>query len=252
MRWDPEQYGKFAGERSRPFYDLVRRVAADSPRRVVDLGCGSGELTTALAGRWPSAEVAGIDSSAEMIEQARASASSVSFSLGNLSEWEPDADVIVSNAALQWVPGHLEVFRRWASALPTGGWLAVQVPGNFDSPTHALMREVAARPRFERQLAGQLRRPGSPTPSRYAEVLLSAGLAADAWETTYVHVLHGERPVLEWMRGTGLRPVLTALPPTEAKAFEAEYAAALDEAYPATPDGTLLPYRRIFAVGHRG
>lgn len=251
MRWDPQQYGLFGAERSRPFVDLVARVGAENPRRVADLGCGPGELTVSLASRWPAAEVVGIDSSPEMIERATALGSPVAFSLGDLTDWAPDADVIVSNAALQWVPEHLEVLGRWARSLPGGGWLAVQVPGNFDAPSHVLMREVAARPRYERQLAGKLRLPSTLTSSRYAEVLLSAGLEADVWETTYVHVLHGERPVLEWVRGTGLRPILAALEPGEAAAFEAEYATALDDAYPATPHGTLLPFRRIFAVGHR-
>jgi trans-aconitate 2-methyltransferase len=253
MRWDPKQYGKFAGERSRPFFDLVSRVEAENPRRVVDLGCGPGPLTASLAERWPSAVVEGIDSSPEMIAQAGGLGARVEFSLGDLAAWEPpeDADVIVSNAALQWVPGQLDVFARWARAVPEDGWVAVQVPGNFDSPTHVLMRELAESARYAGRLAGVLRLPSTPEPSAYAQILLGAGLAADVWETTYTHVLPGERAVLEWMRGTGLRPVLAALPPDEATAFEAEYAAALDDAYPPTPHGTLLPFRRIFAVGHR-
>ena len=159
--------------------------------------------------------------------------------------------MLVSNAALQWVPGHLELFPRWFAAVAPDGWFAMQVPNNFDAPSHTLLRGVAALPRFASPLAGVLRPPSMPAPAEYASVLLAAGLHADVWETTYLHVLHGRRPVLEWMRGTALRPVLDVLSPAEAAAFEDELASRLEEAYPATDEGTLLPFRRIFAVGHR-
>src|SRR4051794_6208296 len=135
MVWDPQQYGRFAGERSRPFFDLVGRIGATAPRQVVDLGCGSGELTAQLVQRWPSAAVEGIDSSPEMIAAATPAAG-VTYRVADVTSWTPadDVDVIVSNATLQWVPSHRELIPRWAQALPTGGWLAFLVPGNFDSP----------------------------------------------------------------------------------------------------------------------
>src|SRR5262249_34987747 len=139
--WDPAQYLRFAGERSRPFHELMARVGAEDPKRVADLGCGPGELTAELTARWPGAEGTGLDSSAEMIEAARAcpapAAARIGWVLGDLRDWQPDGphDVIVSNAVLQWLPDHLDVLARWPALLAPGGWLAVQVPGNFDQPS---------------------------------------------------------------------------------------------------------------------
>jgi trans-aconitate 2-methyltransferase len=252
MHWDPEQYGRFARERDRPFLDLVARVGASAPARVVDLGCGPGALTGLLAQRWPNASVDGIDSSPEMI--AAASASGVTFRVGDIESWRPspDTDVVVSNAAFQWVPTHRSLLRDWAAALPSGGWLAWQVPGNFDSPSHALMRSLAESPRWKDRLGGVLRHEDPvDSPSAYAALLLDLGWDADAWETTYVHVLPGTHPVLEWVRGTGLRPVLAVLSAEERAEFEASFAALLRDAYPPGPAGTLFPFRRIFCVGHK-
>lgn len=254
VHWDPEQYARYADERGRPFLDLLARVGASAPRRVVDLGCGPGPLTALLAERWPDAAVEGIDSSAEMIASAAALGSRVGFRVGDAADWvmPADTDVLVSNATLQWVPEHRTLVPRWASALPPGGWLAFQVPDNFDSPSHVLMRTLAESPRWRSSLDGVLRHHDAvASAAEYADLLLGAGLAADVWETTYVHVLTGADPVLEWVRGTGLRPVLAALPDDERAEFEATYAAALREAYPPTPHGTLFGFRRIFAVGHR-
>jgi trans-aconitate 2-methyltransferase len=171
-----------------------------------------------------------------------------------VTSWTPpdDVDVIVSNATLQWVPSHRELIPRWANALPVGGWLAFQVPGNFDSFSHTLMRSLAESRRWRTSLAGILRHDDAVgRPTDYAGLLLSAGLSADVWETTYVHVLTGADPVLQWLRGTALRPVMAALPPASYAGFEEELAEQLRPAYPATAAGTLFPFRRIFAVGSR-
>jgi trans-aconitate 2-methyltransferase len=252
MQWDPEQYGKFASQRDRPFLDLVARVGARAPRRVVDLGCGPGTLTGLLAHRWPDASVEGIDSSPEMI--AAASASGVTFRVGDIASWRPgtDTDVVMSNAAFQWVPTHRSLLRDWARALPSGAWLAWQVPGNFDSPSHTLMRSLAESPRWKNRL-GEVLRHEDPvdSPSGYAALLLDLGWDSDAWETTYVHVLPGTDPVLEWVRGTGLRPILAVLSEAERVEFEASFAALLRDAYPPAGTGTLFPFRRIFCVGHK-
>jgi trans-aconitate 2-methyltransferase len=255
MRWDPQQYSRYADERGRPFLDLLGRVSASAPRRVVDVGCGPGALTALLAQRWPEAVIEGIDSSPEMIDAAAPLRSArLSFRVADAATWAPpqDIDVIISNATLQWLPGHERLLGRWAAALPAGGWLAFQVPGNFGSPSHALMRSLAESARWHDSLAGVLRHADAvATPERYAELLLGAGFAADVWETTYLHVLTGDDPVLEWVRGTGLRPVLASLSRDDQAAFEAEYAAALRAAYPRTDGRTLFPFRRIFAVGQR-
>lgn len=254
MRWDPTQYERYADDRGRPFHDLLARVAATDPHRVVDVGCGPGTLTAGLAQRWPTAMIEGLDSSAEMIETASALADDrVSFRLEDAATWIPpvDIDMIISNATLQWVPDHQPIVARWAAALRVGGWLAFQVPGNFGSPSHTIMRELAESPRWRGSLEGVLRHADAVAePSVYDALLRAAGLVADVWETTYLHLLAGEDPVLQWVRGTGLRPVLTALSKDDAAEFETQYGALLREAYPPTPQGTVFSFRRIFAVGH--
>jgi trans-aconitate 2-methyltransferase len=255
--WDPVRYLRFAGERARPFADLVSRIDAESPRAVVDLGCGEGALTASLAQRWPDARVTGVDSSATMLAAAAAHAvpGRVEFAPGDVRDWAPDGpvDVVVSNAVLHWVPGHEEILARWAGWLSPGGWVAVQVPGNFRAPTHALLTDLCRSPRWAARVAEAAPRPDAVAePADYLDVLTAAGLTADVWETTYLHVLTGPDPVLDWVRSTVLRPVLALLDEDDAAALTAEFAAALRAAYPARPDGTtLLPFRRIFAVGSR-
>ncbi|THJ67394.1 trans-aconitate 2-methyltransferase [Arthrobacter echini] len=255
MRWDPDLYARHAGHRGRPFVDLLARVAHPGPRRVVDLGCGPGQLTEALALRWPHAQVTGIDASPDMIAAAgqREVPANLSFDVGDLRDYTPGSDdVVVTNAALQWVPGHQELLAAWSAGLPPGGWIAVQVPGNFSAPSHVLMREHAASERWSARLGGVLRHEDAVgEPVDYLQLLLGAGLEADVWETTYQQVLAGEDAVLDWVRGTGLRPVLDVLSPQEGEEFEAGYGRRLREAYPRGPYGTVFGFRRIFAVGHR-
>ncbi|GHB60416.1 trans-aconitate 2-methyltransferase [Streptomyces viridiviolaceus] len=259
--WDPAQYLRHAGHRARPFTDLLARVPdlPGEPPRVADLGCGPGNVTTLLAGRWPTARITGYDNSAQMLERARQHASPtpgggrLDFAHADVRTWTPDEPygLIISNATLQWVPGHVELFAGWIAALAPGGTLAFQVPGNFDAPSHRLMRELAHSPRWRSRLADTLRHDDAVlTPGAYLAHLTAAGCTADVWETTYVHLLTGEDPVLDWVKGTGLRPVLTALDddPEARDAFVGEYRAALRAAYPAGPQGTPFPFRRVFAV----
>lgn len=257
MKWDPSKYAEFGNHRDRPFQDLVERIQATDPHQVVDLGCGPGNLTATLAERWPEARVVGLDSSGEMLAKAAPLAEKfggLEFTQRDIADWSPDGstDVVVTNAALQWVPGHQEMLGGWLSALKPGAWFAMQVPGNFSSASHSLMRELAESPRWRQQLAGVLRHDGVVgTPADYLGIMLDAGCSADAWETTYLQVLQGEDPVLEWVRGTGLRPVLAVLTAPDAAAFEKKYAALLREAYPPTGHGTVYPFRRIFAVARK-
>lgn len=264
--WDPAQYLRFGDERSRPFFDLLSRVGAEHPSLVVDLGCGPGQLTAALASRWPDAEIRGVDSSAEMIAAANelrdrpgggpgasGGHGKLSFARGDVRDWRPDGavDVIVSNALLQWVPGHEKLLRPWVETLVPGGWLAFQIPANFDQPSHAILRDLARSDRWRSRLADVPLNRQAGDPADYVDVLSRAGCSVDAWETTYLHILPGEDPVLEWYKGTGLRPVLAVLEPTEATAFLAEYGAAARAAYPSAPYGTVLPFRRVFVVARR-
>jgi trans-aconitate 2-methyltransferase len=255
--WHPPTYLRFAGERARPFADLLARVRAGAPRNVVDMGCGTGAPTFSLAERWPAALVTGVDSSPEMLAAAAEHAvpGRVQFVAGDVRSWAPagPVDVVVSNAVLHWVPGHERLLARWASWLAPGGELAVQVPGNFRAPTHATLAALCRSPRWAPALADAAPDEDAVLePAAYLDVLTAAGLTADVWETTYLHVLSGPDAVLGWVRGTTLRPVLARLDGAQAADFTDAYAAALREAYPPRPDGTtVLPFRRIFLVGAR-
>ncbi len=252
--WDPEHYRRFSDERSRPFGDLVARIQADSPRQVVDLGCGPGELTASLRRLWPDAEILGVDSSPAMIAKAQAFADDgrLRFLERDLRTWRPDSDtdVILSNAALQWVPGHRTLLTGLVERLSSGGWLAFQVPGNFAAPSHVLLHELADTDPYAAYTTGLLR-PASAEPADYLADLSTLGCRVDAWETTYLHVLSGPDPVFTWISATGARPVLQALPDDLRERFELEYKRRLREAYPEQPHGTVLPFRRIFVVAQR-
>jgi trans-aconitate 2-methyltransferase len=252
--WDPRRYLEFADERSRPFVDLLSRVNAADPKLVVDLGCGPGQLTASLADRWPSAQVVGLDSSPEMIMQAAQFANPrVKFELQDLRYWQPDmaVDVIISNATLQWVPDHRTLLPFLVSSLTPNGWLAFQVPENFDEPSHRLLRQLAADPRYQ-PLLTEVAWPTAADPATYLDDLAGLGCSVDAWETTYLHVLSGPDPVFRWISGTGARPVLQALPDDHRAQFVAEYQELLNEAYPIRSYGTVLPFRRVFVVARKG
>ncbi|HTY73395.1 MAG TPA: trans-aconitate 2-methyltransferase [Actinomycetes bacterium] len=256
MRWDPEHYLRYGAERARPFRDLLARVGADDPQWVVDLGCGPGNLTAELAQRWPGAMVTGVDSSPDMVAAAQEHAidARLEFVLADVRSWasERAVDVAVANALLQWVPGHLELLGRLVDALSPRGWLAIQVPANFASPSHTAIAEVRAQPRWRERLGQEAaREPAVATPEDYLERLAGLGCDVDAWETTYLHVLQGRDAVLEWVRGTALRPVLSVLDAQEAAEFEADLAPRLRTAYPQRAYGTVLPFRRLFAVARR-
>ncbi|MGX1800482.1 trans-aconitate 2-methyltransferase, partial [Streptomyces albidoflavus] len=260
--WDPAQYLRHADHRTRAFADLLARVPepqapADRPLRIADLGCGPGNSTRLLTERWPEARITGYDHSEAMLARARTDLADTDadFAHADLTTWTPDEpyDLIASNATLQWVPGHQHRLADWTAALTPGGTLAFQVPGNFDAPSHALMRRLAASegPWGER-LAGALRGADAVLdPAGYLPYLAGPGRTTDLWETTYLHLLNGPDAVLDWVTGTGLRPVLDALAddPAARTAFTDAYRDLLRKAYPATGNGTTpFPFRRVFAV----
>jgi len=252
--WDPDRYLTYADERGRPFVDLLARIDATDPRTVVDLGCGPGNLTALLAHRWPEADVVGLDSSPEMIAKARAADSpeaggGMRFDVADLRSWAPETpvDVLVSNATLQWVPGHLDLLPSLVAQVAPGGWFGFQVPGNFGEPSHTIRDELAAETPYAAHTAG-VAVPSSHDPAVYLDALAALGCTVDAWETTYLHLLTGPDPVFTWVSGTGARPTLQALPDHLRPGFEAEFKRRLAAAYPEHEYGVVLPFRRIFVV----
>ncbi len=251
--WDPQRYLVFGDERARPFHDLMAVVDAPDPAEVVDLGCGPGNLTATLAQRWPAARVVGVDSSLEMVAAARG-VDGIEIVHADLREWNPDrpVDVLVSNATLQWVPDHIALVPKLVDVLSPGGWFAFQVPANFSEPSHVLLQQLADSPRWRDHIGGKrVARPSSHEPDEYLAVLAGLDCAVQVWETTYFHVLPGEDAVLDWITGTALRPILAVLDQAERAEFTSEYGALLRAAYPRRSYGTVLPYRRIFAVARR-
>ncbi|MFE5493796.1 trans-aconitate 2-methyltransferase [Streptomyces virginiae] len=263
--WDPQQYLRHAGHRTRPFLDLLTRIPElpNRPARIADLGCGPGNVTELLANRWPDAAITGFDLSPEMLKRATeqyagptAGGGSLDFRHGDIAGWLPEEpyDLIVSNAALQWVPGHPGSFGAWINGLRPGGTFAFQIPGNFTAPSHALLAEQCDTPRWRSRLAGHgARYIHLLEPAEYLARFTELGCAADVWETTYHQLLHGPDPVLDWVKGTALRPVLTALGDDReaVDAFLTEYRDRLRAAYPSGPRGTVFPFRRIFAVARK-
>lgn len=254
--WNPNEYLKFSNHRDRPFFDLMTQVLTDSPRVVADLGCGTGHLTATLAQRFTSARVWGVDSSAEMLSAAQkhAQPGRLEFIRADLSSWTPpeQVELIVSNAALQWVPDHAALIPRLSGLLTDGGWLAIQMPANFDAPSHTLLRELTSSSRWWGLLEGADEPRHSRPIAWYIATLERLGFRVNAWETIYQQILHGENPVLEWVKGTALRPVLARLKGQDENEFLLEYGSRLLEAYPPRDFGTLLPFKRQFIVAQKG
>jgi trans-aconitate 2-methyltransferase len=250
--WDANQYLKFAEERSRPFFDLLSQVRLEAPASVVDLGCGTGSLTRTLADRWPRARVVGVDNSADMLKKAEPVAipGRLDFVQADLNDWSPTTplDLIVSNAAFHWMPDHEPLFARLAKTIAPGGMMAVQMPHRFQTPSQHAVEQTSADPRWATLLAGVGLNQESVKPVEwYVRVLYKLGFTVNAWETTYVHVLTGDDPVLEWIKGTGLRPLLDRLGPQQGE-FLSDLGARLRQAYPQEEGVTLFPFPRVFFV----
>jgi trans-aconitate 2-methyltransferase len=265
--WNPNQYLKFADERTQPCRDLAARIAVANVRRVIDLGCGPGNSTAVLRNRWPDAEVTGLDSSSEMIERARCEYPGQRWIADGISEWaatndgandganDDRYDVVFSNAALQWVEDHANLYPRLLARVAPGGALAVQIPGNIDALPHRLMREVAASPEWSRWFRpGRVREWHHREMEFYYDALAPAAARLDLWATEYLHILPNPEAIVEWYRGTGLRPFLDLLESDASRQqFMADYLERLRPHFaPRTAGGVLFPFRRIFLIAYRG
>jgi trans-aconitate 2-methyltransferase len=251
VAWDPAQYLKFADHRLRPAIDLLGRIDAAAPREVYDLGAGAGNVTRLLKQRWPDAHVTGVEESEAMLARAATEAPEISWQRANLASWSAPrkADVIYSNAALHWLGDHARLFNALLDALAPGGVLAVQMPRNFEAPSHTSITEAARRGPWRTRLEPLLRPSPTGPPAFYFDLLSPRAATLDIWETEYMQVLEGPHPVAEWTKGTWLRPLLDALEEPERGGFEAAYTELVDRAYPRRADGrTLFPFRRMFII----
>jgi len=250
--WSAEQYLKFEDERTRPSRDLLAQIPLAHPRKIVDIGCGTGNSTELLAARWPDATIIGIDTSADMLRQARERLPGQSFIETNVAHWVPPdgTDLLFANAIFQWVPGHLKQLQRLLGKLPSGGVLAVQIPDSGDEPAHLLMREVARQGPWAKQLSERARvRDAVPAPGGYYDALSPLCARLDIWHTIYNHVLDDAAAIVEWVRGAGLRPFLDMLETAERKEFLSEYTARVAATYLPQADGKILfRFPRIFIM----
>lgn len=253
MTWSAKQYSTFERERTRPVRDLVQAIARDHVAVGIDLGCGPGNSTQVLADRYPSAMITGLDSSADMIEAARARLPGMQFELADIAHWQaPEPmDVILANASLQWLPDHQTLYPRLVGMLAMGGCLAVQTPDNLAEPPHALARELAKKARWANKISA-VAHPKRHTTTWYYELLKPLCAHVDVWHTTYFHALQNHQAIVEWFKGSALRPYLAPLSSAEQQEFLADYYQAITRAYPALADGTvLLPFPRMFLVAIR-
>ena len=249
--WNPAQYLRYGNERLRPALDLISRIPVESPETVYDLGCGTGTITGILQERWPNAQVTGVDSSASMLERTRDVETGVYWQHADLNDWQPEipADVVYSNAALHWLDGHEQLFPLLMDAVKPGGVLAVQMPENFSAPSHTSIGDTVREGRWRERLAPIQREQPVAEPSFYYDLLSPLSKSIDMWETTYMHILEGEDPVVEWTKGTMLRPLLDNLSEKDGAEFLRSYTEKVAEAYPCRPDGkTVLPFKRLFIV----
>ncbi|MEI8145428.1 MAG: trans-aconitate 2-methyltransferase [Alphaproteobacteria bacterium] len=255
--WSAAQYVKFEDERTRPARDLLAHVPNHEPREVVDLGCGPGNTTQLLLERFPHAHITGLDSSPDMIKNARARLKGIAFEVADLTTWMPPptqtVDVVYANAVFQWIPGHETILPRLISLLPEGGSLAIQMPDNLDEPSHVAMRIAAGTGPWAEKLkpaSGARTAIGSPT--SYYQLLKPHCRRVDVWRTVYNHPLDGVGGIVEWFKGSGLRPFLNLLSEPEKADYLARYTEEIAPHYPVQSDGkVLLAFPRLFIVATR-
>jgi trans-aconitate 2-methyltransferase len=288
--WNPDQYLKFSDERTQPCRDLASRIAVEHVRTAIDLGCGPGNSTQVLAERWPDAQITALDSDTAMINAAIESHPRGRWITGDIAKWaagkppnetaeksaesaaakpaekadetaetavETDGelyDVVFSNAALQWLPDHATVYPQLFSHVAPGGALAVQIPSSFDRPAHRLLREMAASIGWRKWFpTGRVRNWHAHDHEFYYDLLAPLASRVDVWQTEYFHVMPNAEAVVEWYRGTGMRPYLSAIgEDADRDKFVAEYIEKIRAAYKPRPDGRILfPFLRIFLIAYR-
>jgi trans-aconitate 2-methyltransferase len=256
--WNPDQYLKFVNERTQPVRDLIARIASDSVQQAIDLGCGPGNSTAMLAARWPNAEITGIDSAPAMIETARRDYPRHRWLVDDITRWSRSTDarydLVFSNAALQWVPDHGGLYPRLFDRVAPGGALALQVPMSFVAPAHDAMRDLAATPAWSPLFpAAGVREWHVETPEFYYDCIAPHAARIDLWQTEYLHVMDNAAAIVEWYKGTGLRPFLDVLPSDgDRERFLSDYLDRMRDAYPARPDGRILfPFMRFFLIAYR-
>ncbi|MDA7949083.1 MAG: methyltransferase domain-containing protein [Hyphomicrobiaceae bacterium] len=251
MTWDPNQYLAFGDERLQPALDLLARVPLSAPNTIVDLGCGAGNVTKALKARWPHAQITGVDGSPEMLGKARAEAPDIDWIEADLNAWAPETstDLVYSNAALHWLDDHGTLFPRLMSRVASGGYLAAQMPRNWEAPSHTHIDEAVLNGPWREKLEPLLRPSPSHAPDVYYEALAPVTSVLNIWETEYCQILDGENPVAEFVKGSQLKRFLDALDEPDRTAFENDYRARILAAYPKRGDGkTLFPFRRLFIL----
>lgn len=262
MTWDPSRYLQYEDARLRPALDLLARVPLVRPSTIVDLGCGAGNVAQWIARRWPEARIVGVDADAAMLDRARTvtagASSTFTWVRADIGAWRSDApvDLVFSNAALHWLDGHGQLFPSLASQVATGGVLAVQMPANFDAPSHAILRDVARSPRWRGAVGDRVLVDPVHAPARYLEWLAPHASGVDVWTTEYLQQLaarsDGEHPVVAWLKGSALVPLLGALHDADRAAFVGDYASRIAEAYVPRSDGSVLfPFRRLFVIARR-
>lgn len=261
MTWNPAQYLQYEDARLRPALDLLSRIPLEHPSTVVDLGCGAGNVAQWLARRWPEARIVGVDADASMLERARATTQGTgayTWVRQDIGEWRASSpvDLVFSNAALHWLRSHDRLFPLLAAQIADDGVLAVQMPSNFDAPSHTLLREVARSRRWRDAVGNRVLVDPVHAPGRYLEWLAPHAAAVDVWTTEYLHQLpgrpDGEHPVIAWIKGSSLVPILAALNAADRDAFVADYAMRIAEAYAVRGDGSVLfPFRRLFIIARR-